>query len=131
MLRMKKFLTFQFPFILWMICILGLSSIPSFPTFKALLSLDKVGHIVMFLILTWLAWRAFHFQDRVEWLRRHALLSGFLFAGFYGGATEIYQMALPNRTADIYDVVANIVGAGIFFVWRVYRRRSAGQASGS
>ncbi len=122
-MRLKRFLTYQFPFLLWVICIFGLSSIPNIPSVKSPVSLDKIAHIGMFLILSWLSWRAFHFQDRIGWLRKHALLYGVLFAGFYGSVNEVYQMSLPGRSADVYDAVANFVGAGVFFLWQRYHHR--------
>jgi len=77
----------------------------------------------MFLILAWLGWRAFYHQNGIGWLRKHAVLYGVIFAGLYGGLNEFRQMYLPGRSADIYDAVANFVGAGLFFLWHIHRGR--------
>ena len=47
-----------------------------------------------------------------------------LLALAYSAAIEISQLWIPDRSADIDDVIVNVVGALLgFAMWRVVRRR--------
>lgn len=75
----------------------------------------------MFFMLCWFSWRAFYFQDRFSWLQRHALWSGYFFTSFYGILDEFHQLYVPGRSADFYDIIADIIGASIFLGLQLYR----------
>ncbi|WP_295852519.1 VanZ family protein [uncultured Xylophilus sp.] len=60
-------------------------------------------HLLAFGVLTWLASRAWH-------RRLFAVVPLLL---LYGVAIECIQLAVPYRTADLTDVVADAVGIGI------------------
>jgi VanZ family protein len=71
---------------------------------------DKVNHVLAFLGLQLLSYRAFRYalpsrgRTPLRWL---AVLA----AVFVGIALELYQLGLPDRSAEVGDVVADSVGA--------------------
>lgn len=51
-----------------------------------------------------------------------------IFAGIYGLSDEIHQIFVPNRSCDIFDILADILGAGLFqaayYAWSRRKMRS-------
>ena len=74
---------------------------PPFPSF------DKVIHLAMYLLLSWLLARTL-LVSGVAWPR--AMRAAVLTAICYGGAIELIQACLPYRDAEWLDLVANAVG---------------------
>lgn len=75
--------------------------------------MDKVAHVLFFFFLTML-WQLVIFKRRGDKLtiRSSILLLGLIL--IYGTLIEILQGQLTaSRTADFFDVVADLVGAGI------------------
>lgn len=70
---------------------------------------DKLGHFLAYLLLAWLAARAFTvFSSR----RFFLLLFAFLYAGITGAILEVLQPLLTStRQGELLDLVANLVGA--------------------
>jgi hypothetical protein len=70
---------------------------------------DKVGHFLAYMVLSWLAARAFAcFPLR----RLPVLASAFLYAGTTGALLEFLQPLLTSsRQAEGLDMVANLTGA--------------------
>lgn len=106
----------------WSLVILVACSVPGneIPD-AALLSFDKVGHVLLFLGFGWLWMRAV--PDR---------LGVVVIAGaVYAIGTEVWQAMLPlNRSGDPYDAIADGVGLGLgvaFGAW-ANRRRAAASA---
>src|SRR6476620_8907363 len=65
---------------------------------------DKLAHVTVFALLTWLLYRAFG--------ARAALLAAVV-AISIGGADEIHQLFLVGRTSDLVDFFADGVGAAL------------------
>ena len=68
--------------------------------------------------LTFVFWQAFATRSR-------PLVSALYTAGLVGAA-EVVQLFLPRYTADVWDVVAGIVGAAVavpVLLWRESQRR--------
>lgn len=79
-----------------------------------ILSNDKVVHAVMFglqSLLIYYAVRKGH--RRSAWAAAGA---GFFLAALYGATDEIHQLWTPTRVADVWDWVADAVGAACVFV---------------
>jgi len=70
---------------------------------------DKLGHFLAYLVLAWLAARAFSaYSSRRSFL----LLFAFLYAGFTGATLEVLQPLLTStRQRELLDLVANLLGA--------------------
>ena len=76
---------------------------------------DKVAHVIVFALLTWMLFRAFG--------ARAALLAATV-AVCVGGADEIHQAFLVGRTSDLADFCADGIGAAVTAL--VLRRDRAG-----
>lgn len=112
------------PTYLWALFILLLCAIPGQDLPKVwwmeLLSIDKPVHATLFFVMTLLLYRNLTFLGK-PFLT--AITSSLIFSMAYGGALEIMQGAyFENRSADIYDFVANTTGA-ILACYIIYRKR--------
>jgi VanZ family protein len=101
------------PALLWSLAIFvgGSSGVPQ-PQINIGLPTDKVNHIAAFLGLQLLSYRALRYalpHRRRPPLRLFAALAAIL----VGVALELYQLGLPDRSAEVADVVADSVGAAI------------------
>ena len=99
------------PALVWAIAIFigGSSGVPQ-PRIDVGLPTDKVNHVVAFLGLQLLSYRALRYalpQRRRVPLRWLAVLV----AVTVGIALELYQLGLPDRSAEVEDVMADSVGA--------------------
>ena len=110
---MRRFLWYQVPFLAACLAIFGVSSLQSVPALPLPFLQDKIPHAVVFAVLAILAFRAFLHQDRVERLRDSPGTSAFLFSLFYGALDEFHQYYVPGRMTDIWDLVADVIGAAI------------------
>ena len=107
------FLSNVVPALLWVTAIFvgGSSGVPQ-PQVDIGLPLDKVNHVVAFLGLQLLSYRAFRYaapQRAKAPLRWLAALTAVL----AGVALELYQLGLPDRSAELADVLADSVGAAV------------------
>ncbi len=100
------------------------SSGPLPPRTPYLPGLDKLAHFAVYALLAFLAARAFAtmpFPDQarvVPWAAAS-------FAALYGISDEIHQSFVPGRSADVWDLVADIFGAiagALIYRWRAARR---------
>jgi VanZ family protein len=99
------------PALLWAIAIFigGSSGVPQ-PHIDVGLPTDKVNHVAAFLGLQLLTYRALRYglpNRRRRPLRWLAVLAAVL----VGITLELYQLGLPDRSADVEDVMADAVGA--------------------
>ncbi len=115
--------------LLWLLvagCMAGifvLSSLPRLPHVPILEARDKVQHAIAFGVLAVLTVLAM----RNTWpgVRLAALaLSAAAFSTAYGVTDEFHQRFVPNRTFDVYDLVADLVGAAAaVMIWLVMIQR--------
>jgi VanZ family protein len=81
-------------------------------SFLELLSFDKFVHAGIFVIQNLLLIRAFSLQQSFITLNSRPRLLATLCCIVYGGALEIMQATLfQDRSADLYDFIANSFGA--------------------
>ncbi len=113
--------------VLWALLIFVLLSIPT-----GLVVPSGSGRLLDFLpdlvadTIRLLADKAVHavlFAGQALWLRRAGWTAGraVLWSAAYGAATELYQALLPFRSGDVYDLLADILGALLAVWW--WRRR--------
>ncbi len=97
------------------------SSGPLPPETPSLPGLDKLAHAAVYALLAWLAARAF---ATLPWKAHAGLIpwAAAVFAAFYGLSDEVHQLFVPGRSGDVWDLVADSVGAagGALF----YHRRA-------
>ncbi len=127
-LKLKKFIHYHYPGILWIVVIFVLTClpgtlIPEVPDYLDLFNPDKLVHLFLFAVLMILFLRGFKKQLTPEAYRFSvsiALNTGI----FLGGITELIQgtTLVTGRVSSIYDFIANVAGCfagwGIFVLWQ-------------
>ena len=108
-------LTRWLPLITYCIFIFVQSSHPAPEELPAFRFMDKMLHVAAYALLAILFYRAYQTLPIRHSLRMLALLS-ILSASLYGISDEIHQYFVPFREADIFDGIADIIGA-ICGVW--------------
>lgn len=100
--------------VVWAIALAALMLSPSdsFPESK-LLSYDKLGHIGVYMIFTYLLSLAFQKQTHSEKLKIISLKLALTISIVYGAILELFQQMVPGRMTDLYDLIANAIGAVI------------------
>lgn len=73
---------------------------------------DKLAHMGEYGILCLLLYRTFTTTPESLW-GRYPVMFSILFTVLYGFSDEIHQIFVPMRTADMADVLANSLGAGL------------------
>ena len=74
---------------------------------------DKFIHFGTFSLSSYFIYFVLSFQDKVWFLKKHRTVITILFVLFIGASIEFIQMNMPNRSSNIYDMVANL--CGVFF----------------
>ena len=97
--------TYKYILIFYIITILALSTIPggSIPKID-IWSFDKILHIIEYSILAFLMINALKIPSNVS------ILGIIVFGIAYGGFNEIWQGLIADRSASIYDAIANGIG---------------------
>lgn len=121
---MRTFLKYNRNALLWAFLILALCTMPvnGVATIKLLnlLSFDKLAHMLLFAMQFWFIAIGQLKQHVFSYKRKRASTLAFILTVTYGGLIELMQgYLLSNRTMDILDMVANIIGATIgwfFFI---------------
>jgi len=106
-------------------CLIAIVSVIPIPpsTPKPLLSLDKVVHLCEYGLLAWLLLVS---ARRSAWTVGASLLTAFMGAAAYGALWEGVQAFLPYRSAEVGDLIANTLGAGIGVTVAVLATRPLG-----
>ncbi|WP_323757731.1 VanZ family protein [Roseivirga sp.] len=96
----------------WAIVLAVLMLLPqdSFPESK-LLSYDKIAHLGVFGILSFLVLLGKRNNKNKVRLENKYLLSSLTICVVYGLVLELLQSVVPGRMTDIYDLLANTIGA--------------------
>lgn len=86
---------------------------------------DKILHSIEFGILAVLLYRAFKNTVRTKWAMGWAIFC----AMAYGLSDEIHQWFVPNREAELFDLLADSVGATILVLtWAYFSEKHESQA---
>ncbi len=107
---------------LWALIILILCGMPGKDvphiSFLEMLKFDKFVHAGIFFVLFLLSVRGFMLQTRFEGLHQSPRAAAFIICVIYGGLLEILQgIVFIDRSADIYDFIANTFGCTMGFVF--------------
>ena len=107
-----EFVRNQLPAILYMVLIFIMSSIPrlSLPD-VGLRWEDKFVHLVEYMALSFLLARAFYYQHWKPMSISQAVQLAVIVAVLYAATDEIHQYFVPGRFADVWDWVADSIGA--------------------
>ena len=107
---------------LWTLIILILCGMPGKDvphiSFLELLQFDKFVHAGIFFVLIVLSIRGFLLQSKFLFLQNFPKTFAFIYCVCYGGGLEIMQGTIfTDRTADIYDFIANSFGCTIGLIF--------------
>ena len=116
----RRFFRYHIPVILYCIALFVQSSFPS-PSIENIpvLSWDKALHFSAYAILFLLFFYSLKNQNKSVKLSKYALEFSFLFTVLYGISDEIHQYFVPHRDGDIFDAIADTLGA--FFVYIIMK----------
>ena len=96
--------------------IFWLSSQSSLPAPELFPQQDKLVHMAAYAVMGFLAWHCFAHR-----LSNRSLLvvTSILFASLYGASDEWHQSFVPGRNADIWDWIADSMGAAtsVLYLW--------------
>lgn len=141
---LRRFTGSHLPALLWAALVAAALAAPgdSLPRFSDRVSLgpwldpllDKIVHFALFGGMAALAARSFGALEpagRLAPLARRPLAAAFLTTVAYGGATELAQLGVGERTAELGDFLADAAGAALAVgVVAAVRRRRTGGAAG-
>lgn len=108
----SHFVRYHVPPVFWALTILIAMSIPAnyVPKVK-IFGYDKIAHIGVFLVFEALVYRSFvNLRYKFPGMLQ-PLLYSFCIVLFFGFFSEAYQHFIPGRMPDIYDFIADTIGA--------------------
>ena len=109
--RVRHFILYQFPAVLWAAIIFIASSMPASKLPKiAFLVSDKIVHGAVFFVFGLLVYRALEPKIRVDTIDWRRLLLSISAVVIYGIIDEYHQSFVPGRTVDVLDASADSVG---------------------
>lgn len=113
------------PAVIWLTITLILLTLPgsAFPkeNWLSFIWADKLIHICMFALLTFLWCFAFYKSNVANELLKPFIIIGFVFI-IYGIAMEFVQKNwIPNRSFELEDIIADTIGVVLGFLFS-YRR---------
>lgn len=118
------FLRFNFFGIIWAVIILFLTLTPGadmpYTDIWSLLRFDRFAHLFVFALLVLLLTVGFRKQYTFAILRNNNVRIALLMSVIYGFALELIQSAIPGRSLEMVDFLANTLGSlggtGIYFL---------------
>lgn len=116
--KIKIFLYFWLPVLLYSVLIYSLSSNQNTAFISQFFFIDKLIHFLVYAFLGLLVVRAFttlRFQGNMFWL----ILISILLSTLYGVSDEIHQYFVPSRHVDVKDICADLLGSafGVFLYY--------------
>ncbi|MDD3627989.1 MAG: VanZ family protein [bacterium] len=108
----KKFYIYHLPFILYLILIFVLSSIPgdNLPEVGFELN-DKFIHAGIYFIAFLLSYLSFANIEKPSFISKNPLALSLIITILYGLSDEFHQALVPNRSAEVYDFLADVGGS--------------------
>ena len=127
---MRNFSRYQLPLFIWAAFIFWLSSLTAFLHIETpIIGADKLAHMFVFFVFCWFSHRALFFQNAFSVLKKWSLVYAFLLTCLYGYFDEVHQLYVPGRTYDIFDLLADAIGALLFvLLFTILDRRKDKQA---
>lgn len=118
--RISNFIRFQLPAVAWGAVIYYISSLPSsrLPKIK-LVGVDKLIHMLIFMVFGLLLYRALHPLRKLNGFDWRRALIALVVVVMYGIVDEFHQGIVPGRTEDVLDACADAAG-GLLAVGIIY-----------
>lgn len=104
-----------FPAIIWSIIILLATLTPGeqLPKTPDVIGFDKLIHVGLFLILTFLWNRVGNKEKYLEIVKKKIITNYLVFGIVFAILVEYLQKYVPNRSFDYWDMIANLSGGTI------------------
>ena len=109
----KNVLYYWFPVLALCTALFIQSSYPSIDTGLSWPLQDKLAHMIAYGVLAALFYRAGHATWPGRFSANQLFWMSVLFAGLYGMSDELHQAFVPTRQADVYDLLADLIGSFI------------------
>jgi VanZ family protein len=108
----KKFFIYHLPFILYLILIFILSSIPgdNLPEVGFELN-DKLIHFGIYFFAFLLSYLSFSNIEKPSFIAKNPLAFSLILTILYGISDELHQALVPNRSAEVSDFLADAAGS--------------------
>lgn len=108
---MKNFFKYHFWFIAWLLTIFIQSSFPAvgLPESKYI-SVDKLVHMGVFGLLTFLCYISIVHLERKNIFTEKPIMWSAIICIIYGASDEIHQLFVLNRSAEVQDWIADVIG---------------------
>ncbi|MDX8394809.1 MAG: VanZ family protein [Mariprofundaceae bacterium] len=87
-----------------------LSDQSSLPTPMFFPHQDKLMHATAYALLAWFAWQVILHTEKPKLF---CMMGSLLFCSLYGISDEWHQSFVPGRQADVWDWVADTIGAAL------------------
>jgi len=120
--RLKNFLYYWLPVILYCLAIYIQSDLPASEHIPSFEFSDKVLHFLAYAVMGILFYRAYQ-TLRIKDNQQMLLLLSIVSASLYGISDEIHQYYVPFRDAESLDAIANFLGAlcgvTLYHLWAV------------
>lgn len=115
------FLRYNLFTILWAGVIFSLILMPGkeMPDFGDVFSFDKLAHLGVFCILSFLMIIGFTKQRTYQRLSKNPIKYGLIISGIYASILELGQAIVPDRYANYYDLAFNLMGVLIGYAFFV------------
>lgn len=114
-MSLMKFLKLWFPVIVWAAMIFYLSGIPNLKTnLEFDFILRKICHVVEYLILVSLLYRAFTSSFDLNAARLFIYPAALSF--LYAITDELHQSLVPGRSCSVRDVLIDTIGILVFYI---------------
>jgi VanZ family protein len=119
-------LKYHLPVLIFCLGIFIESSFPTeaYPKIEFELS-DKIIHFGIYFALFLAFYYSFNNQTKYLLLNKYSLFMALAFTSIYGASDELHQYFVPGRSCDIFDWLADVVGAilGVIFIL-IYKKYS-------
>ena len=110
-IKKKRIKLLLIPLILyWIILFIG-TSLPADHLSSVIDISDKLKHFTAYTVLGFLLSLNFHFQEKWPKIVPFYFLFAFVVCVFYGIVDELHQILVPNRSAELLDWVADVLGS--------------------
>lgn len=107
----NKLLWYWLPLFVWMLLIFTFSAQPSLRISSVNWQdfiFRKIAHIIEYLILSYLSFRAFHYGSGLS--RSTGLILAFFLTLIYAITDEFHQTRIPDRDGRLRDVAIDTIG---------------------
>jgi VanZ family protein len=124
-------ISYFLPPVVWALLIFLESSIPASAIPESeIFRWDKLIHLCIYFVFALLIYRALSFEGVSPKLRSFAAIITVFVIALFGASDEYHQHFVPGRSMDLFDWIADTLGAVLligfqsYLIWRKSRQKS-------